>query len=258
MKQRILSGLVMAIIFIIFYILGGNYVIFLTSLLGILMYKEIISLKKYPNIVIFLGLISLLSLIIFNSYEFVLGVKYYTLIFTFVSLLLPSLLPKYQKSYLTSDAFSLIAFIIFIALSLSAINNIMLNDRKIILYLVGCVIFNDIFAYLIGSKFGHIKYSKISKNKTLEGNIAGLIFGSVAGVLIYYFLISKANLGLVIIITIILNIFSQLGDLLFSKIKRENDIKDFSKLIPGHGGILDRLDSLLLTSLIYVFIITIL
>jgi phosphatidate cytidylyltransferase len=123
--------------------------------------------------------------------------------------------------------------------------------------LVSCVIFNDIFAFLIGSKFGKTKYSKISPNKSLEGNIAGISFGLVFGFLTYYFLVSKERVIITIIITLLLNISCQIGDLLFSKIKREHNIKDFSNLIPGHGGILDRFDSLLLTTLVYALIIAV-
>ena len=260
MKKRLISGLLLAIIFIIFYFLDSKYFIILTTLLSILMYKEIISLKKYPIPVIILGLISTVSIIIFNQsiYDTILKVKYYPLIFTFISLLLPTLVPKYQDNYLTSDAFSLSAMIIFIGLSLCSFTLFNTYNKPILLYLVSCVIFNDIFAYIIGSKFGKTKYSKISKNKTLEGNIAGITFGMIFGTFTYYFLVSKEKLLITILITLLLNIACQIGDLLFSKIKREHKIKDFSNLIPGHGGVLDRFDSLLLTTLVYALLIAIL
>ena len=259
MKKRLISGILLALIFIGFYFLDSKYFIILTTLLSVLMYKEIISLKKYPLPVIILGLISIVSIIIFNQniYDTILKVKYYPLIFTFVSLLIPTLIPKYQDSYLTSDAFSLSAMIIFIGLSLCSFTLFNTYNKPILLYLVSCVIFNDIFAFLIGSKFGKTKYSKISPNKSLEGNIAGISFGLVFGFLAYYFLVSKERVIITIIITLLLNIACQIGDLLFSKIKREHNIKDFSNLIPGHGGILDRFDSLLLTTLVYALIIAI-
>ena len=249
----------MALIFILFYYLDSKYFVILTSFLSVLMYKEIVSLKKYPIPVMILGLISIVSIIIFNQniYGAILKVKYYPLVFTFVSLLIPTLIPKYQDKYLTSDAFSLIGMIIFIGLSLCSFTLFNTYNKPILLYLISCVIFNDIFAYLIGSKFGKTKYSKISKNKTLEGNIGGLTFGLIFGTLTYYFLVSKEKILITILITLILNISCQIGDLLFSKIKREHNIKDFSNLIPGHGGILDRCDSLLLTTLVYALLIAI-
>ena len=259
MKKRLISGVIMALIFILFYYLDSRYFVILTSFLSVLMYKEIVSLKKYPIPVMILGLISIVSIIIFNQniYGAILKVKYYPLVFTFVSLLIPTLIPKYQDKYLTSDAFSLIGMIIFIGLSLCSFTLFNTYNKPILLYLISCVIFNDIFAYLIGSKFGKTKYSKISKNKTLEGNIGGLTFGLIFGTLTYYFLVSKEKLLITILITLVLNISCQIGDLLFSKIKREHNIKDFSNLIPGHGGILDRCDSLLLTTLVYALLIAI-
>ena len=259
MKKRLLSGILLALIFIGFYFLDSKYFIILTTLLSVLMYKEIVSLKKYPIPVMILGLISLLSIIIFNQnmYGIVLKVKYYPLIFTLVSLLIPTLIPKYHESYLTSDAFSLAGMIIFIGLSLCSFTLFNTFNKPILLYLISCVIFNDIFAFLIGSKFGKTKYSKISPNKSLEGNIAGITFGLIFGVLTYYYLVSPDNIIRTIFITLVLNFACQIGDLLFSKIKRENNIKDFSNLIPGHGGVLDRFDSLLLTTLVYALIIAV-
>lgn len=259
MKDRIISSIIMAIIFVIFYLLGGNYFIFLTSFLSLFMYKEVISLKSYPKLVTIIGLISILLIIIYNSigYGFFMGIRHYTLILPLILLILPSLLPKYQKKYLISDAFTLFAFITFIGLSISSINSFMILNKNIILYLLSITICNDVFAFLIGSKFGKIKYSKISPNKTLEGNIAGILFGSIAGVLVFALLISKIDISYTIIITIVLNVACQVGDLMFSKIKREHNIKDFSNLIKGHGGMLDRMDSILFTSLVYMLIMTI-
>ncbi len=259
MKKRLLSGIVLTLLFVVFYYMDSRYSVIFTSFLAVLMYKEVVSLKKYPIIVMILGLISICSIIIFNQniYDSILKVKYYPLIFTFVSLLIPTLIPKYQDSYLTSDAFSLIGMIIFIGLSVCSFTLFNTFNKPILLYLIACVIFNDIFAYLIGSKFGKTKYSKISKNKTLEGNIGGLVFGSVFGFLVYFFLVSKERVLITILVTLILNVSCQIGDLLFSKIKREHNIKDFSNLIPGHGGVLDRFDSLLLTTLVYALIIAV-
>ena len=258
MKKRLLSGIVIVALFALFYILGGNYFVAFMSFIAILAYKEIAFLKKYPNIVIVLGLISMLSIVVLNSAtaNYYLGIKYLTILIPIILLTLPSLLPKYQKEYLLSDAFSLIGFIIFVGLGISTFNSIVLTNKIELLYLITVVCLNDIFAYLIGRAIGKHKFSKISPNKTLEGCIAGNIFGVVGGTLFYIFLINNSiNIFFIIFVTLILSISGQLGDLLFSKIKRENDIKDFSKLIPGHGGILDRLDSLLFTSLVYLILI---
>lgn len=113
-------------------------------------------------------------------------------------------------------------------------------------------VFADVFAYLFGKKFGKCKIApNISPNKTFEGLIGGFVTAFAFG-MIWYFLIIKPSPILIIsslmnflmiIILILVIIFSVLGDLLFSKIKRSNNIKDFSNLLPGHGGLFDRLDS---------------
>ena len=258
MKQRIVSGSIFVLIFLIFVILGGNYFIAFTSFLSILAYKEIISLKKYPNAVVVLGLISMLFIILLNSLKFgyYVGFEYKSVILSFVLILLPALLPNLSNKYTLSDAFNLLGKILFIGLSFTSLNLFLLSNRYVFLYLALIVMSNDIFAYLTGKYLGKTKISKISPNKTLEGFIGGNIAGLIVGVVFYLiFIKSSLNIFLIIITTIILNVACQVGDLLFSKIKRENNIKDFSNLIPGHGGILDRLDSILFTSLIYLLII---
>lgn len=112
----------------------------------------------------------------------------------------------------------------------------------------------DTFAYIFGKKFGKTKLAPtISKSKTYEG----AILGSISGVLIsllFYKLFSTYNHSIVsfisfIIISIIVVIFSQLGDLTESAIKRKCNVKDSGTIIPGHGGIFDRFDSILLPSI---------
>ena len=109
---------------------------------------------------------------------------------------------------------------------------------------------SDTFAYLIGKKFGKHKLTPISPNKTVEGAIGGVI-GALFFSLIYtVFMNNLMQLSInylhISIITIVLAIIGEIGDLAASGIKRYCGIKDFSDLLPGHGGMLDRIDSLLL------------
>ena len=108
----------------------------------------------------------------------------------------------------------------------------------------------DVFAYVVGRRIGKHKFSKISPKKSIEGCIAG-IAGAVVLSLLYTFCINKF-LGFLIapylhimLASIVLSIIGQFGDFAASSIKRFNEIKDFSNLIPGHGGLLDRIDSLI-------------
>ena len=111
----------------------------------------------------------------------------------------------------------------------------------------------DTFALFGGKLFGKNKLCKeISPNKTVEGSITGTIFSTIIGTIFYYFLVGGKSLIIIITLTFILSIFGQFGDLFFSSIKREHKLKDFSNVIPGHGGILDRLDSLLFVIMGYL------
>ena len=118
---------------------------------------------------------------------------------------------------------------------------------------------SDTFAYFIGKRFGKHKFSKVSPKKSIEGCIAGVI-GAVIVALIYTYAVNEiTSLNFsyiyITIITAILSIIGQIGDFAASSIKRYVDVKDYSNLIPGHGGMLDRIDSLMfLSSFAYVFL----
>lgn len=109
---------------------------------------------------------------------------------------------------------------------------------------------SDTFAYLIGKKFGKHKLTPISPKKTVEGAIGGvlgaLLFSLLYTVVINNFMHLSINYLHISIVTIVLAIIGEIGDLAASGIKRYCGIKDFSDLLPGHGGMLDRIDSLLL------------
>lgn len=96
----------------------------------------------------------------------------------------------------------------------------------------------------------------ISPNKTWEGAIGGTIMSVALGSIYFVnFVNTEQSLITAIFITLFLSIISQFGDLVFSALKRHAKIKDFSNIMPGHGGILDRLDSLILIMIAYMLII---
>jgi len=114
---------------------------------------------------------------------------------------------------------------------------------------------NDTFAYLVGKNFGKRKlFEKVSPKKTIEGFFGGLLFGVIAALIIAFTTSSLSTLHW-IVLSIIISIFGTIGDLVASKFKREANIKDSSNLIPGHGGFLDRLDSLIfISSFVYLYL----
>ena len=136
------------------------------------------------------------------------------------------------------------------------------NGNILIWYLFIASWGTDIFAYTIGKKFGKHKFSKISPNKSIEGCIGGAV-GAILIALIYTYAINKffgMNINYVFIsgIALLLSIIGQIGDFAASSIKRYVGIKDFSNLLPGHGGMLDRFDSLIFIAPFAYFLLVLL
>ncbi len=135
------------------------------------------------------------------------------------------------------------------------------NGKIIIWFVFFSAWGTDIFAYLIGKHFGKHHFTEISPNKTIEGCIAGTI-GAVAMVLIYAIVCNivfktQMNYAFIALVGVILSLAGQLGDLAASAVKRYNGIKDFSNLIPGHGGMLDRIDSIIFIAPFAYFLLAI-
>lgn len=107
---------------------------------------------------------------------------------------------------------------------------------------------NDTFAYIIGKRFGkHKLFERISPKKTIEGLLGGIVFAILASLLLNHFFTSL-NVYIWIASAIFVGLFGTLGDLVESHFKREAGVKDSGNIMPGHGGILDRLDSILFIS----------
>ncbi|NCT09987.1 MAG: CDP-archaeol synthase [Flavobacteriia bacterium] len=114
---------------------------------------------------------------------------------------------------------------------------------------------NDSFAFFVGKNIGKRKlFPSVSPNKTVEGFVGGLIFSIIAALVISN-MYPHFSMIQWIVIAFIVSIFGTIGDLIVSKFKRQANLKDSGKLMPGHGGILDRLDSLLFASpFVYLYI----
>jgi phosphatidate cytidylyltransferase len=129
------------------------------------------------------------------------------------------------------------------------------DGKELIYLLLGITWSGDIGAYLIGKRFGkHKVMPAISPKKSLEGYIAGLLFGIATSIALCHFLNLNIELYQAVILGIILTIMGQLGDLAESLMKRSAKIKDSGKIMPGHGGILDRCDSMIfITPTLYYY-----
>ena len=124
------------------------------------------------------------------------------------------------------------------------------NYRPILLLIICSVELNDIFAYICGHLFGHRKFvPNTSPNKTLGGALGAIILTTPLVAMVAHFIWVNTNLDTVLRLIglgVIVSVVGQFGDLMLSSVKRDLGLKDTSKLIPGHGGLLDRFDSLIL------------
>ena len=123
------------------------------------------------------------------------------------------------------------------------------NGKIYLWYVIIAAWGSDTCAYFVGRKFGKHKFTEISPNKTIEGSIAGVVGALIIG-LIYTIVVNNVfvlsiNYFAILAILLVLTLIGQIGDLSASAIKRYCNIKDFSGLIPGHGGMLDRFDSVI-------------
>lgn len=125
-----------------------------------------------------------------------------------------------------------------------------MNNGRILIWFIFIAAWGtDMFAYFIGKRFGKHKFTKVSPNKSIEGCIGGTV-GAILCMVIYAVVCNNVwnmniNYIYIAIVGLVLSLVGQIGDLAASSIKRYTGIKDFSNLIPGHGGILDRIDSVI-------------
>lgn len=264
MKKRVISAIIALIIIIPLVIIGGYAYYAACGILGVIGFYELITLKdKKKNIPLIIKIISFLSFVYLmmsgaRSNNFIIHVNIFS--FVMILMLVPIIFFGKSKRYNSSDALYLLSCVLFLGLgfnSLLVIRNIGINY---LLYIAIITIMSDTFAHFFGTKIGKYKLCPyISPNKTIEGMLGGTFFGTFLGSMFFNTIINNdINLLLVIGVTLILSLIAQCGDLVFSAIKREYEVKDYGNIMPGHGGVLDRLDSILLASLAFNVIVVLL
>lgn len=254
MFERILSGIVLVIITASSLWIGGSFlftICLIISLIGMMELYRIKQIhKKLFGIIGYMSAIVYYICIYFNKSQFELLTILTTLILIMTVYVIS--FPKYDTESVMLSFFG----ICYVAIMISYIYQTRMIENGI--YIVWLIFIsawgNDTFAYFTGVLFGKHKMTpKLSPKKSIEGAFGGIIGAAILGAA-YGFFISKkltviSNPILVFSIASAIGAFlSIVGDLAASAIKRNYKIKDYGKLIPGHGGILDRYDSIIFTA----------
>ena len=259
---RFRSAVILTIITLAALIVG-DYLLFgillVISLIGV---RELYKVFKMENSILgaigYLAVVAWYSLLVFDLGDnalfmliLMLMVVMATFVFTY---------PKFETEQVMASIFG----VIYVAVMLSYMYQVrMLEDGFWLVWLIfiGSWI-SDTAAYCVGMLIGKHKLSPVvSPKKSIEGSVGGIVGSALVGAIYAFAIQDKLHMGInpVLAFTVIgaaSSVISQVGDLAASAIKRKHDIKDYGTLIPGHGGILDRFDSVIFTAPIVYYLAT--
>ncbi len=263
-KTRLLSGIVLVIIALAVIITGGSVLfgtLLLISLIGMTeLYKILDVNKKALGFVGYAACIAYYAVIFLKMTEWItcLSILFLmALMFVYVFAY-----PKYHSKQVMLTYFGLF----YVAFMLSYVYQIrMLEQGAFLVWLVFlCSWGSDTCAYCVGMLIGKHKMAPVlSPKKSIEGGIGGIVGAALLSALYavainHFFPGTDLNAMVYAVIGAVGSVISQVGDLAASGIKRNYDVKDYGKLIPGHGGILDRFDSVIFTAPIIYYMAIIL
>jgi phosphatidate cytidylyltransferase len=250
--MKLLKRVLIAVFFIplliyIFYV-GG---VALASFLALVAFLMMFELREmfFKKGIILPRIISILGLIVFlSSLYFDIVVVFASLLITFIFVMGIDLLKNRLEGAMQRSS-AAVFLVVYIAVFFSCVYHIRTldNGRNLVLGLLFMIWITDMAAYFTGKAIGkHKGIFKASPNKSLEGFLAGIIFSLAGSILLLFFM--EFSVAQAVAVAISSGIFGQMGDLIESILKRDAGVKDSSNALPGHGGILDRFDSFLLTA----------
>ncbi|WP_085992387.1 phosphatidate cytidylyltransferase [Oceanobacillus senegalensis] len=250
MKQRTITAIIALIIFLPLIIIGSwpfEIFVYLIATIGLM---ELIKMRKIEYTLPSLLAIVLLWLLLFqDQYLFSIHLEKFEWITLIILILL-----AYTVLVKNKFTFDHVGFILLATFYVGVGFYYLIETRdgsgieglKNILFAFLIVWSTDTGAYLFGRALGKRKlWPTISPNKTVEGAVGGIVLACIVTAIFHFFFPFQHSMVMVIAVTIIASIFGQIGDLVESALKRIYNVKDSGKLLPGHGGILDRFDSLL-------------
>ena len=250
MKKRLLGAFIVLFILITSLILGEipfSIVMTVVALLGL---KELIDIKYKKRKIDFVNILCYLMMILFMINNLILKIDNKVMISSsLILLILPIIFYDDKDRYNINDSLYLFGIIYFIGYAFLNIIDMMCISISKCIYIFVIAFITDTYAYISGMLIGKHHFTDISPKKTIEGCLIGGLMGCFIGSMFYYLLVGDLSIIKTIIMSLVLVFLSETGDLVFSSIKRYFDKKDYSNIIPGHGGILDRFDSVIFVSL---------
>ncbi len=254
LQRRYRSWLVLAPLMIVPVLLGAFFTIVAVGVLSLLCYRELaratgLFREKLISLLVVVGIVLVNFAALDNWYE--LFVALFPLTVGLIAAV--AIFADRPKGYIQRVALGVLSFMLLGAclghLSLFADDP---NYRAILFWIVMSVELNDVFAYVSGKSFGHRKLAPhTSPNKTMGGALGALVLTTVLAAVVGHFVFRASEIDRpvhLLMLGLIISVVGQLGDLLISSIKRDLDIKDMGQTFPGHGGLLDRFDSLILVA----------
>ena len=252
MKKRIISAVVLMIILVGSIMISYQTFGFVMLIAAVFGYHELMNIKygkqeKSIDLVKVIGIISLVLLVLNETFFHI--DNDLLLLIPMLGVTIPIVFYNDSKRYNIQDAFFVIGVVFFLGFAFHNIIYMAKLDvyKCVFIFLISFV--TDTYAFIGGCLIGKHKLTSISPKKTIEGSVVGTIMGCLIGVVYYNLAIGGLDFISMVVMCLFLTILSEIGDLLFSSIKRYFDKKDYSNLIPGHGGVLDRFDSVLFVSL---------
>ena len=255
MKQRIISGTILAVIMLAALLCGGFPLWFVVAVIACFSMFELYRAAGVHN-----------DKRTWICYPIVIAVLLFCRKLTVPILIIDIVVIAFMTIYVAvyprikfSPSFIIILGVFYVGVLTGNIYLIRSFEDGIyysLVYLIGCC-GTDVFAYFIGSKFGkNHPFPVLSPKKTVEGCIGGAAVTTALGIVLA--LIMKKPVPAAILLHIFVAVFSEIGDLAASGIKRQFGIKDYGNVIPGHGGLLDRFDSTLFAGGVIFICVTLL